>query len=87
MTFALKPNPILAEQQGFDAATEVEQASASLVSSPPGRRHRGHLVRDRVAADPASRWRDRARVVWAYRRFRPAAGRLVAGNLRADRDA
>ena len=32
MTFALKPNPILAEQQGFDPATEVEQASASLLS-------------------------------------------------------
>lgn len=32
VTFALKPNPVLAEQQGFDAATEVEQASASLVS-------------------------------------------------------
>lgn len=31
VTFALKPNPILTEQQGFDPATEVEQASASLV--------------------------------------------------------
>jgi Domain of unknown function (DUF4349) len=32
VTFALKPDPILAEQEGFDAGTEVEQASASLVS-------------------------------------------------------
>jgi len=32
VTLALKPNPVLAERQGFDAATEVEQASASLVS-------------------------------------------------------
>ena len=32
VTFALKKDPILAEQQGFDAANEVEQASASLVS-------------------------------------------------------
>jgi hypothetical protein len=32
VTFALKPDPILAEQQGFDPANEVEQASASLVA-------------------------------------------------------
>jgi hypothetical protein len=32
VTFALKPNPVLAEQKGYDAGTEVEQASASLVS-------------------------------------------------------
>lgn len=29
--FALKPNPVLAETTGFDPATEVDQASASLV--------------------------------------------------------
>jgi hypothetical protein len=32
VTFALRLDPILAEQQGFDPANEVEQASASLVS-------------------------------------------------------
>ena len=32
VTFATKPDPILAEQQGFDPANEVEQASASLVA-------------------------------------------------------
>lgn len=32
VTFATRPDPILAEQQGFDAANEVEQASASLVA-------------------------------------------------------
>ncbi|HUQ43910.1 MAG TPA: DUF4349 domain-containing protein [Candidatus Limnocylindria bacterium] len=32
VTFAIKPNPVLTEQQGFDPATEVDQASASLVS-------------------------------------------------------
>jgi hypothetical protein len=32
VTFALKPDPVLTEQQGFDPATEVDQASASLVS-------------------------------------------------------
>ena len=31
VTFALKPDPILTEQQGFDPANEVERASASLV--------------------------------------------------------
>ena len=31
VTFALRPNPILAETTGFDPATEVNQASASLV--------------------------------------------------------
>lgn len=32
VTFALKPNPVLASQQQFDATTEAERASASLVS-------------------------------------------------------
>ena len=32
VTFALKPNPVRIEQQGFDPAAEAEQASASLVS-------------------------------------------------------
>jgi hypothetical protein len=32
VTFAIKPDPVLAEQQGFDPANEVEQASASLVA-------------------------------------------------------
>lgn len=72
VTFALKPNPILAEQQGFDAATEVEQASASLVS-----------VLQAVAT--AGIWFGIVWLpiiftlalivlvgVWAYRRFRPA---------------
>lgn len=32
VTFALKKDPILAEQQGFSAENEIQQASASLVS-------------------------------------------------------
>jgi len=32
VTFALKPNPVLTSQQQFDATTEAERASASLVS-------------------------------------------------------
>ena len=32
VTFSLKPDPVLAETQQFDPATEVDQASASLVS-------------------------------------------------------
>jgi hypothetical protein len=32
VTFALRQDPILAEPQGFDAANEIEQASASLIS-------------------------------------------------------
>ena len=32
VTFALKKDPILAEQQGFSAESEIERASASLVS-------------------------------------------------------
>jgi hypothetical protein len=32
VSFALKPNPVKQEQQGFDPAAEAEQASASLVS-------------------------------------------------------
>jgi hypothetical protein len=31
VTFSLKPNPVLTEQQGFDPATEVDGASATLV--------------------------------------------------------
>lgn len=31
VTFALKPNPVLAEAQGFDAATEVDAALGTLV--------------------------------------------------------
>lgn len=31
VTFALKPNPVLTEAQGFDPATEVDQALGSLV--------------------------------------------------------
>jgi hypothetical protein len=36
VTFALKQDPILAEQEGFDAATEVEAASATLISMLQG---------------------------------------------------
>ncbi len=32
VSFAVKPNPVKQEQQGFDPAAEAEQASASLVS-------------------------------------------------------
>ena len=32
VSFALKPNPVLVSQQQFDASTEAERASASLVS-------------------------------------------------------
>lgn len=31
VAFSLKPNPVLAERKGFDPASEVDQASASLV--------------------------------------------------------
>jgi uncharacterized protein DUF4349 len=79
VTFALKPNPVLAEQQGFDAATEVEQASASLVS-----------VLQAVAT--AGIWFGIVWLpiivtmalialvgVWAYRRFRPTAAAAPPG--------
>ena len=79
VTFALKPNPILAEQQGFDAATEVEQASASLVS-----------VLQAVATSGI--WFGIVWLpiiftltlialvgVWAYRRFRPVAAASSPG--------
>ncbi len=36
VNFALKPDPILVETQGFDAGTEVERASASLVGALQG---------------------------------------------------
>lgn len=79
VTFALRPNPILAEQQGFDAATEVEQASASLVS-----------VLQAVAT--AGIWFGIVWLpiivtltliglvgVWAFRRFRPAVATSPPG--------
>jgi hypothetical protein len=72
VTFALKPNPILTEQQGFDPATEIEQASASLVSILQGIATAGIwfgivwlpiILALALIALVA---------VWAYRRFRPA---------------
>jgi hypothetical protein len=36
VTFSLKPNPVLTEQQGFDPATEVDGASATLVGMLQG---------------------------------------------------
>ena len=87
VTFALKPNPVLAEQQGFDAATEVEEASASLVS-----------VLQAVAT--AGIWFGIVWLpiivtltlialvgAWAFRRFRPAAAASTPGASTPTADA
>ena len=74
VTFALRPDPVLAEQKGFDAGTEVEQASASLVSILQGLATAGiwfGIVWLPILLTLALLVLVGA---WAYRRFRPAAG-------------
>jgi hypothetical protein len=76
VTFALKPNPVLAEQQGFDAGTEVEQASASLVSILQGLATAGiwfGIVWLPILLTLALIVLIGA---WAYRRFRPTGAGL-----------
>jgi hypothetical protein len=76
VTFALKPNPVLAEQQGFDAGTEVEQASASLVSILQGLATAGiwfGIVWLPILLTLALLVLIGA---WAYRRFRPTGAGL-----------
>ena len=54
---ALTPtNPVVVEQQGFDPAAEVDQASATLVGVLQELATGRHLVRDLVAADPPTPW-------------------------------
>lgn len=71
VTFALKPNPVLAEQQGFDAATEVEQASASLVSVLQGVATAG--IWFAIVWLPIILTMTALALIagWGYRRFRP----------------
>jgi uncharacterized iron-regulated membrane protein len=73
VTFALKPDPILAEQKGFDAGTEVEQASASLVSILQGLATAG--IWFGIVWLPILLTLTLITLLgaWAYRRFRPAA--------------
>lgn len=79
VTFALKPDPILAEQEGFDAGTEAEQASASLVSILQGVATAGiwfGIVWLPILLTLALL----ALVgVWAYRRFRPNTSGVTPG--------
>ena len=79
VTFALKPDPVLAEQQGFDAATEVEQASASLVSILQGLATAG--IWFGIVWLPILLALALLTLVgaWAFRRFRPAAGAPLPG--------
>ena len=70
VTFALKPNPVLAEQQGFDAATEVVASAPRL--GPTGGRDRGHLVGIVWLPILLTLTLIVVAAVWAYRRFRPA---------------
>lgn len=72
VTFALKPNPVLTEQQGFDAATEVEAASASLVSILQGLATAG--IWFGIVWLPIILTLTILALVgaWAFRRFRPA---------------
>ena len=72
VTFALKPDPVLAEQEGFDAGTEVEQASASLVSILQGLATAG--IWFGIVWLPILLTLALLTLVgvWAYRRFRPS---------------
>ena len=79
VTFALKPDPILAEQEGFDVGTEVEQASASLVSILQGLATAG--IWFGIVWLPILLTLGLITLVgaWAFRRFRPATGASLPG--------
>ena len=79
VTFALKPNPVLAEQQGFDAATEAEAATASLVSILQGLATAG--IWFGIVWLPILLALGLLTLVgaWAFRRFRPAGGAPLPG--------
>lgn len=79
VTFALKPDPILAEQEGFDAGTEVEQASASLVSILQGLATAG--IWFGIVWLPILLTLALITLVgaWAFRRFRPTTGAPLPG--------
>jgi hypothetical protein len=87
VTFALKPDPILAEQEGFDAGTEVEQASASLVSILQGLATAGMWFG--IVWLPILLTLALITLVgaWAFRRFRPATGASLAGPSAPTADA
>ena len=87
VTFALKPDPILAEQEGFDAGTEVEQASASLVSVLQGLATAGiwfGIVWLPILLTLALLTLLGA---WAFRRFRPTRGPALPGTPAPTADA
>jgi hypothetical protein len=87
VTFALKPDPILAEQEGFDAGSEVEQASASLVSILQGLATAGiwfGIVWLPILLTLALITLAGA---WAFRRFRPAPGAPLPGPSAPTADA
>ena len=87
VTFALKPDPILAEQKGFDAGTEVEQASASLVSILQGLATAG--IWFGIVWLPILLTLALITIVgaWAYRRFRPTRGSAFPGTPAPTADA
>ena len=74
VTFALKPDPILAEQKGFDAGDRSRAGLGQPRLDPPGPRHGGHLVRDRLAADPADTRADHDRRRMGLPAFPPDQG-------------
>ena len=87
VTFALKPDPILAEQKGFDAGTEVEQASASLVSILQGLATAG--IWFGIVWLPILLTLALITLVgaWAFRRFRPTTGSAMPGTPAPTADA
>jgi hypothetical protein len=87
VTFALKPDPILAEQKGFDAGTEVEQASASLVSILQGLATAG--IWFGIVWLPILLTLALLTLVgaWAFRRFRPPTGTGLPGTPAPTADA
>ena len=87
VTFALKPDPILAEQKGFDAGTEVEQASASLVSILQGLATAG--IWFGIVWLPIILTLALITLVgaWAFRRVRPTTGTAVPGTPAPTADA
>lgn len=87
VVFALKPDPVLAEQEGFDAGTEVEQASASLVSILQGLATAG--IWFGIVWLPILLTLALLTLVgvWAFRRFRPTTRPGVPGTPAPTADA